>query len=156
MLRRPPRSTLFPYTTLFRSSTMAEWVLAGDEGLPGWYQDIQAWVSVLAVFALGGGVLYELIIKPSTSFIPAGLDRKSTRLNSSHANISYAVFCLKKKKSNHMECQRRRLDDCFLSMDTCEHTHEHEQHRQPWHHTETTSLQSLRNNPLCNNQHQRN
>src|SRR2546430_9150077 len=67
MIRRPPRSTLFPYTTLFRS-------LPGDQGDP-----------VLA--GVGGGARR------------GGRDRKSTRLNSSHSQISYAVFCLKKKKS---------------------------------------------------------
>src|SRR3989442_5632965 len=75
MIRRPPRSTLFPYTTLFRSARRGE--RAGAERLP-WLID-------------GGGrhLLYQL-----------SLDRKSTRLNSSHVRISYAVFCLKKKKKN--------------------------------------------------------
>src|SRR5205814_5058554 len=73
MLRRPPRSTLFPYTTLFRSVT------AFDDGAGG-----------LAVVALNR----------SGTGIPFDLDRKSTRLNSSHLGISYAVFCLKKKKTH--------------------------------------------------------
>src|SRR6266496_5495862 len=74
MIRRPPRSTLFPYTTLFRSIRQAaDPVLAGARGL-----------AFLASLALG-----ELAVEE---------DRKSTRLNSSHVEISYAVFCLKKKK----------------------------------------------------------
>src|SRR3712207_8160124 len=81
MIRRPPRSTLFPYTTLFRSrflkaAGVARWVV--DTGFKG-----------------------DLITTPqeltALSDIPCA-DRKSTRLNSSHANISYAVFCLKKKQ----------------------------------------------------------
>src|SRR6476620_12366012 len=75
MIRRPPRSTLFPYTTLFRSA-------AADTR--------------------------RLEVRPSHLHHPrharlAGADRKSTRLNSSHANISYAVFCLKKKKTQKHE-----------------------------------------------------
>src|SRR5947207_9785623 len=74
MIRRPPRSTLFPYTTLFRSG--AEHVFGIVEAL-GW-------------------VAAEGLAKKSGQ----RLDRKSTRLNSSHTVISYAVFCLKKKKTN--------------------------------------------------------
>src|SRR5258707_11927132 len=71
MIRRPPRSTLFPYTTLFRSPLPT----AANAALPA-----------------------PPIIPTSAPITPAKtLDRKSTRLNSSHANISYAVFCLKKK-----------------------------------------------------------
>src|SRR3989440_7611626 len=73
MIRRPPRSTLFPYTTLFRSNDTATteiYTLSLHDALP---------ISVVAV----------------------SLDRKSTRLNSSHDQISYAVFCLKKKKMKH-------------------------------------------------------
>src|SRR5258707_6510374 len=78
MIRRPPRSTLFPYTTLFRSSsgTSASHSTGKKEN--------QATVKGRLVTA-------------------SGLDRKSTRLNSSHANISYAVFCLKKKKKNDVD-----------------------------------------------------
>src|SRR3712207_8485238 len=78
MIRRPPRSTLFPYTTLFRSTPVPEGALAMAEGNP----------SSLA------RRVERLVARAD---LPA-LDRKSTRLNSSHANISYAVFCLKKKK----------------------------------------------------------
>src|SRR2546427_5718331 len=99
MIRRPPRSTLFPYTTLFRSS------LAVSEGL---------------VEALG-----DLVGRPHRDLGSPGLgrglqdrypevgagtrrggDRKSTRLNSSHSQISYAVFCLKKKKKKQINCLR--------------------------------------------------
>src|SRR2546426_5008916 len=80
MIRRPPRSTLFPYTTLFRSMVKAIVFLVADAWLR---QDIVSMI-VLADF------LDELCV--------ADLDRKSTRLNSSHLVISYAVFCLKKKK----------------------------------------------------------
>src|SRR2546429_9617774 len=71
MIRRPPRSTLFPYTTLFRSV-----VLAGKIG--------------------GQGPCARVVVSPD-----GRLDRKSTRLNSSHGYISYAVFCLKKKKKHN-------------------------------------------------------
>src|SRR3712207_8345239 len=82
MIRRPPRSTLFPYTTLFRSFGVAPIGLAGF-----------VWPNadvLVARAARDAGLPYTL----STA------DRKSTRLNSSHANISYAVFCLKKKTKN--------------------------------------------------------
>src|SRR3712207_9198031 len=88
MIRRPPRSTLFPYTTLFRSDGDVEGGgrLVGDEqvGLAG---DRHGDHRPLPHAA---GELVRVHVDP--------LDRKSTRLNSSHANISYAVFCLKKKK----------------------------------------------------------
>src|SRR2546430_4314602 len=74
MIRRPPRSTLFPYTTLFRSLSLA---LAADAAA-------------------------QSVVPDSTLVIgPARLDRKSTRLNSSHSQISYAVFCLKKKMGSY-------------------------------------------------------
>src|SRR2546422_8317664 len=83
MIRRPPRSTLFPYTTLFRS-------IVSSSGM-----------------AAGGRVLHHLAQRlpdPGTSVLLVGFqaqgDRKSTRLNSSHGYISYAVFCLKKKKND--------------------------------------------------------
>src|SRR5690554_6980282 len=85
MIRRPPRSTLFPYTTLFRSNP-----------------------------------LFDLAIVTSPRFIPslrtahspngAFLDRKSTRLNSSHVRISYAVFCLKKKKKTKKNQKNKKVD----------------------------------------------
>src|SRR3712207_8868886 len=96
MIRRPPRSTLFPYTTLFRSELerpRADCSLAGVEGL----------VRALARQARGGLVRHdeepdEVVRQRGGGTVRDDLDRKSTRLNSSHANISYAVFCLKKKK----------------------------------------------------------
>src|SRR3712207_7085587 len=88
MIRRPPRSTLFPYTTLFRS-LLDLLGLFGDErvegGLAERFTATPAATSAPSVMLLG------------SSGFSAQLDRKSTRLNSSHANISYAVFCLKKK-----------------------------------------------------------
>src|SRR3712207_8006194 len=86
MIRRPPRSTLFPYTTLFRSDN------AGDNSQCG--VDHQHGDLVLDRVCLGRRVVARVF----PDFREA-LDRKSTRLNSSHANISYAVFCLKKKKT---------------------------------------------------------
>src|SRR3712207_7107903 len=86
MIRRPPRSTLFPYTTLFRSQTRNS--TEGSGGASA-YQRRSA---NLYGVALGLGKLSQRRCSASCS-----LDRKSTRLNSSHANISYAVFCLKKK-----------------------------------------------------------
>src|SRR3712207_6911979 len=92
MIRRPPRSTLFPYTTLFRSAvgSVAEVVdgrYTGRPGGPFTYRDGKA----SAIRELAGREGIDL----------AASDRKSTRLNSSHANISYAVFCLKKKKTEY-------------------------------------------------------
>src|SRR3712207_8183016 len=92
MIRRPPRSTLFPYTTLFRSQRA---VLAGllrrrPVAPPG-----------VGPRAAGrGDARDDLRHRPGRRRAVRGVDRKSTRLNSSHANISYAVFCLKKKKIN--------------------------------------------------------
>src|SRR3712207_7486639 len=88
MIRRPPRSTLFPYTTLFRS---------GFKPAGG----IRAAKGVLEFMYLMKEELGDRWLKPDLFRIGASADRKSTRLNSSHANISYAVFCLKKKKLPH-------------------------------------------------------
>src|SRR3712207_8899093 len=94
MIRRPPRSTLFPYTTLFRSDALVAQLAGqgGDQvGLVA-RQDARALLEDGRADAQPGERLGHLDgDRP---------DRKSTRLNSSHANISYAVFCLKKKKSN--------------------------------------------------------
>src|SRR3712207_8738633 len=90
MIRRPPRSTLFPYTTLFRSlHRLVEVHLRGGLDAVGAVPEEDGVQVPLEDLVLRHGVLE-----------PAGQhqDRKSTRLNSSHANISYAVFCLKKKK----------------------------------------------------------
>src|SRR3712207_7500218 len=96
MIRRPPRSTLFPYTTLFRSDHDG---LVGSDHHPG--VDLGGQVlgrSLSGGFAGEGDVEAER--EPGRGGGRAG-DRKSTRLNSSHANISYAVFCLKKKNNSH-------------------------------------------------------
>src|SRR3712207_8412914 len=91
MIRRPPRSTLFPYTTLFRSRDQAQPDLAL---VAAKVEHLQLGALRLAPHHAGQGVLLRLHPPPVRV---AGQDRKSTRLNSSHANISYAVFCLKKK-----------------------------------------------------------
>src|SRR3712207_7486724 len=98
MIRRPPRSTLFPYTTLFRSREAAIGVLCVQHVDPRQYEDVE--IEALQTTAM---VLSELIASAGLvdDISIARADRKSTRLNSSHANISYAVFCLKKKKSLH-------------------------------------------------------
>src|SRR5256886_2850263 len=90
MIRRPPRSTLFPYTTLFRSPIPAEYRLNRDLKVPRQMaeSEIVEWFRERS-HENGDGY---------TTFIG---DRKSTRLNSSHSQISYAVFCLKKKKNSH-------------------------------------------------------
>src|SRR3712207_7651237 len=97
MIRRPPRSTLFPYTTLFRSRRLERGDLCRariDLGRPRHGR--------LRRSVLGGlepcAELVELVAEVALALGRRGEDRKSTRLNSSHANISYAVFCLKKKK----------------------------------------------------------
>src|SRR3712207_7482249 len=93
MIRRPPRSTLFPYTTLFRSPLEALVPVDGSS-VPG---DGLGWSAFggAAVFLGIGQAARDAAILFAHERRP---DRKSTRLNSSHANISYAVFCLKKKK----------------------------------------------------------
>src|SRR3712207_8361897 len=96
MIRRPPRSTLFPYTTLFRSFEEQILVLSGHGSTKVW-NDAGAEVT----FEWGPGALFAIPLNANHQhFNGSGTeDRKSTRLNSSHANISYAVFCLKKKKN---------------------------------------------------------
>src|SRR2546429_2725892 len=89
MIRRPPRSTLFPYTTLFRSHS-----------------------SVSSVEKVSWFLKVRL---PLRVMLRLPLDRKSTRLNSSHGYISYAVFCLKKKKNNHMFVDRDIAASLHLS-----------------------------------------
>src|SRR5947199_2129096 len=89
MIRRPPRSTLFPYTTLFRSSLG---------------------VAVLVPFLTARCLLLRSLLRLGPQYSRA--DRKSTRLNSSHLGISYAVFCLKKKKNRsppNIQCPRPHL-----------------------------------------------
>src|SRR2546430_11066188 len=91
MIRRPPRSTLFPYTTLFRSAALWQRTVADDDD-----DDVVESCALLTVPA------NPLLAEIGDDQMPATLDRKSTRLNSSHSQISYAVFCLKKKNT---ECK---------------------------------------------------
>src|SRR3712207_8846759 len=98
MIRRPPRSTLFPYTTLFRSPGCV--LLGVNLGKVGFMSGmLPAELEAGVEKVLGGGLHVQ---EYRTLDVRIGGDRKSTRLNSSHANISYAVFCLKKKKTNNM------------------------------------------------------
>src|SRR3712207_8898711 len=96
MIRRPPRSTLFPYTTLFRSLTAWDPVAAR----PVWKlrERFPVWSGTLVT--AGDVVFYGTMDRwfRAVDARTGELDRKSTRLNSSHANISYAVFCLKKER----------------------------------------------------------
>src|SRR5947209_9915764 len=87
MIRRPPRSTLFPYTTLFRSRVAPYLMFA------------LTWVAAALVPTYATNLLFSWSADQEK-------DRKSTRLNSSHANISYAVFCLKKKKKKNQTTYR--------------------------------------------------
>src|SRR3712207_8997898 len=102
MIRRPPRSTLFPYTTLFRSRDLPErfgnWN-AVFKNFDRWAKD-GTWTRVLEHVQTRAETLGDLdwIASIDSTIVRVHQDRKSTRLNSSHANISYAVFCLKKKK----------------------------------------------------------
>src|SRR3712207_7924707 len=100
MIRRPPRSTLFPYTTLFRSISSGAFpnVALRKPATPG-----PVWCPACSV---------------ASPISHASGDRKSTRLNSSHANISYAVFCLKKKKNNLDHCIYTRVDDISVLSQT--------------------------------------
>src|SRR2546421_4489942 len=96
MIRRPPRSTLFPYTTLFRSEREGSGVLAAENR--------EESLSIHGVSPVKGGresIIYQRGMPKGRSAF--GTDRKSTRLNSSHDQISYAVFCLKKKKKKNKE-----------------------------------------------------
>src|SRR2546430_1709015 len=98
MIRRPPRSTLFPYTTLFRSNVQSQRAEETMTNLPG----------------------TEQIIEIAYLFATALLDRKSIRLNSSHSQISYAVFCLKKKnvKINTLEFELNSYIALIINLDT--------------------------------------
>src|SRR3989475_7010207 len=93
MIRRPPRSTLSPYTTLFRSHDEVLELFLELEATPEQFS-----CPFLYTSSRYGTATRDLAL-PGTTLVP--LDRKSTRLNSSHSQISYAVFCLKKKKKHH-------------------------------------------------------
>src|SRR5690349_22771179 len=99
MIRRPPRSTLFPYTTLFRSPLVLAAPLGSAAG------------RVLDRLGLGGGAVGMRLAGPRRE----RPDRKSTRLNSSHVEISYAVFCLKKKKKKKKKDETRRKTKTEIS-----------------------------------------
>src|SRR3712207_6865426 len=94
MIRRPPRSTLFPYTTLFRSPRSQFFMNTVQDEICFAAENI----------GVPSDKIKDVLCDVST-FV--GIDRKSTRLNSSHANISYAVFCLKKKTSSSTRWARR-------------------------------------------------
>src|SRR5437867_10183603 len=101
MSQRPPRSTLFPYTTLFRSSD-AEALRRGFRDLRGpggeWKLQVDDGAAFVSVVGLGLGAQETVWAEQALE------DRKSTRLNSSHRTISYAVFCLKKKNKHFFIC----------------------------------------------------
>src|SRR3712207_8836405 len=98
MIRRPPRSTLFPYTTLFRSPVSAP-EPDREQGRVKWFDPEKGYGFLVRPTGEDLFVHHSEVIGDATALEP---DRKSTRLNSSHANISYAVFCLKKKKQYHV------------------------------------------------------
>src|SRR3712207_8839831 len=95
MIRRPPRSTLFPYTTLFRSGMREERARRDMQGI-----DARVLAPSRDLHSVAQIVSLAL---PGNDVVAVDGDRKSTRLNSSHANISYAVFCLKKKNTIYIK-----------------------------------------------------
>src|SRR3712207_7403887 len=98
MIRRPPRSTLFPYTTLFRSVKDPALLRAAFSLVPDYLRTDEPGVTNLMDLGFQLGRRFRSL---KLWMVIRTLDRKSTRLNSSHANISYAVFCLKKKINNY-------------------------------------------------------
>src|SRR3712207_7207563 len=98
MIRRPPRSTLFPYTTLFRSVELEQ---DAREELPDLVVKVARNPHALGLLSgeYAPTARSPLALETVEHAVERAEDRKSTRLNSSHANISYAVFCLKKKKT---------------------------------------------------------
>src|SRR2546422_4522002 len=96
MIRRPPRSTLFPYTTLFRSLSNKRLKLTGARAAATVRKGATKMIAILLATVLASTpVLSDTMVR--LGIVERDLDRKSTRLNSSHGYISYAVFCLKKK-----------------------------------------------------------
>src|SRR3712207_7567895 len=98
MIRRPPRSTLFPYTTLFRSGDDRDVVVRPVPDDPLDERVAQPVHRDRGQLADRGHQPVGALVDAGAALLDQPVDRKSTRLNSSHANISYAVFCLKKKK----------------------------------------------------------
>src|SRR5687768_18300144 len=98
MIRRPPRSTLFPYTTLFRSDTSMDQQLNHDS---------------MVQSALLSTKTETFTLQTLTTIASVRSDRKSTRLNSSHGYISYAVFCLKKKNKQQHESNSYHTKNCL-------------------------------------------
>src|SRR5256886_6034046 len=98
MIRRPPRSTLFPYTTLFRSDSLPRFLQSDPRG---WWRGQRLLYSDRYLADVAREVGHDRFLRfwNSPDPVDTALDRKSTRLNSSHSQISYAVFCLKKKKN---------------------------------------------------------
>src|SRR3712207_6961328 len=97
MIRRPPRSTLFPYTTLFRSRAGLFFASMSVHLFAAFFAVcFSALMAVLIQRRAMAGFVSLMVVSLLVGMAFIGLDRKSTRLNSSHANISYAVFCLKK------------------------------------------------------------
>src|SRR3989442_7319160 len=101
MIRRPPRSTLFPYTTLFRSIGAVLRFHVALKTSPFVYD-----------IPIGAYTAKATRTTSDGKTAPIRLDRKSTRLNSSHVRISYAVFCLKKKNKHHRLCRVRGVLSC--------------------------------------------
>src|SRR2546422_7095224 len=102
MIRRPPRSTLFPYTTLFRSPKLRSLLRQMRAKVDAAYEKLNVAKDS------------KIVMSSATEQFLHSLDRKSTRLNSSHGYISYAVFCLKKKKAHHQQCpQQCRLTRAY-------------------------------------------
>src|SRR5688572_32052169 len=97
MMRRPPRSTLFPYTTLFRSHALARRFQKIDVVEPSVAETIEILRGLRTRFEEHHGITYADDALVAAAELAERQDRKSTRLNSSHSQISYAVFCLKKK-----------------------------------------------------------
>src|SRR2546430_11044525 len=113
MIRRPPRSTLFPYTTLFRSNIKVDGLRTGrvDPG-PELARCLGPRAGELVIVAGSTHDRDERWVAESWL-----RDRKSTRLNSSHSQISYAVFCLKKKKrTSHLYCRSNKSEFCYTSI----------------------------------------
>src|SRR2546430_11640472 len=102
MIRRPPRSTLFPYTTLFRSRFTP--TVLNQSLYSGFAQD-EIMLARRVYLTVGSKLEHN-------DYSGLELDRKSTRLNSSHSQISYAVFCLKKKKNKHHNTQYSTTSSC--------------------------------------------